>query len=65
MLKKTPNIIHLKSELREALFDTHANINDKWVPARPLGFSSWKYRLKATWLVFTGQADALIWPEGQ
>mgnify|MGYP001610755592 CR=1 FL=1 len=31
-------------------------------PARPEGFASIGYRLKATWLVFTGQADALIWP---
>lgn len=33
-----------------------------WVPARPEGFASITYRLKATWLVFTGQADALVWP---
>lgn len=33
-----------------------------WAPARPEGFASIWYRLRATWLVFTGQADALIWP---
>ena len=37
------------------------NGSEVWVPARPLGFSSLGYRLKATWLVFTGQADALRW----
>lgn len=37
----------------------------KWVPARSLGFQSFPSRLKAAWLVFTGHADALIWPEGQ
>lgn len=31
--------------------------------ARPEGFSSIRYRLRATWLVFTGRADALIWPK--
>ena len=40
-------------------------INGKWVPARPMGFHSIWYRLEATWLVFTGQCDALRWPEGQ
>lgn len=32
-----------------------------WVRARPLPFYSIRNRLKATWLVFTGQADAFIW----
>lgn len=31
-----------------------------YVPARPLGASF--HWLRATWLVFTGRADALIWP---
>ena len=29
-------------------------------PARPLGASF--HWLRATWLVFTGRADALVWP---
>lgn len=33
-----------------------------WVPARPLGYASWRHRWKAAWLVFTGRADALVWP---
>jgi hypothetical protein len=36
----------------------------RWVPARPLPFYSLFGRLRATWLVFTGQADALLW-DGQ
>lgn len=36
-------------------------IDGKYVPARSEGFSSWRYRLKAAWLVFTGKADALVW----
>ena len=32
-----------------------------WVPARPLSQTNPITRLKATWLVFTGQADAVIW----
>ena len=35
----------------------------KWAPARPEGFFSLRNRLKCAWLVFTGRADALVWPE--
>jgi hypothetical protein len=35
------------------------------VPARTIGYFSFRNRLKAAWLVYTGKADALIWPEGQ
>jgi hypothetical protein len=38
-----------------------ACINGNYVAARAEGFASWRYRLKATWLVFTGKADALTW----
>jgi len=34
----------------------------RWVPARLLGFASLGSRLRATWMVFTGRADALHWP---
>lgn len=33
------------------------------IPARPLNFFSIPARLKAAWLVYTGKADAVIWPE--
>jgi len=33
-----------------------------WVPARPLGFNSIPSRLRLAWMVFKGQADALVWP---
>ena len=32
------------------------------VPARPQGFWSWRYRWAAAWLVWTGRADAFVWP---
>lgn len=57
---KDPNIIHVHS-LLEQCRSTATEINGKWVPARPLGFSSIRHRLRATWLVWTGRADALIW----
>lgn len=33
-----------------------------YVPARPLGFCSLSNRIKSAWLVFTGKADAVLWP---
>lgn len=33
-----------------------------WVPARPLGLDTIPARFRAAWLVFTGKADALLWP---
>jgi hypothetical protein len=34
----------------------------RWVPARPIAFQSIRERVRATWLVWTGRADALVWP---
>ncbi|PUB80894.1 MAG: hypothetical protein DBP02_19820 [gamma proteobacterium symbiont of Ctena orbiculata] len=42
-----------------------AEINGKWVPARPLGFFSIWHRFECAWLAFTGQVDLVRWPEGQ
>ena len=36
----------------------------KWRPVRPIPPRFLRWRLRAAWLVFTGKADALIWPEG-
>lgn len=34
-----------------------------WCIARPDGLNSLYERLRCTWLVFTGKADAVRWPE--
>lgn len=34
---------------------------NKWLPARPLSLNNIKTRLKLTWMVFTGKADAVLW----
>lgn len=39
-----------------------AHVNGVWVPARPCGFYSIGNRLRCAWLVFTGRADAVVWP---
>jgi len=33
-----------------------------WVPARGMQMRSLKQKLKEVWLVWTGQADVLVWP---
>ena len=35
--------------------------NGKWVPCRPAGWDSILLRIRISWLVFTGKADALFW----
>ena len=44
-----------------------AEINGKWVPARPLNHKlrSLRQRWSEAWAVFTGKADVFTWPEGQ
>jgi hypothetical protein len=45
-----------------------ANLNGRWVPARPVPFWGWYgfwFRLRDAWAVLTKRADAFRWPEGQ
>jgi len=61
---KYPDIIYMSPVWVQRLTNTMAVIQEaKWVPARPLGYPSFSHRVKAAWLVFTGEADALVWPQ--
>lgn len=62
---KDPNIWFLNEVIKSSQQNAVEIVPGTWVPARPLGFSSWSFRIKAAWLVFTGKADALIWPGNQ
>lgn len=42
-----------------------ANQEGKYVPARGIGYATLRQRFKCAWLVFTGKADALVWPGDQ
>lgn len=64
MLNKAPNQFTLDT-LFECIIHNAVKINNEWVPARPLGFYSLSHRIKLAWMVFTGKADALTWPEDQ
>lgn len=64
-MKKYPNV-HTLEHLLEHANESHAGLPDgRYVPSRPEGFASLGSRLHCAWLVFTGYADALIWPGGQ
>jgi len=55
---RTPSIQHADSM---KAYNSQAEINGKWVLARPEPFHSWRERWKLAWAVFTGKADALFW----
>ena len=62
---KDPNIFYIDRLLEHCEANsariTAPDGHGAWVPARPLGYSSIKQRVKCAWLVFTGKADALLW----
>lgn len=49
-------------DLFEHADSNQAEINGKWVPARPLR-GGWFDRLRQAWAVLTDRADAFTWPE--
>ena len=65
---KYPNVVSLESvqftqdRERAVTMIRHAG---GYIPARPMGYASYKQRFKCAWMVFTGKADALVWPGGQ
>lgn len=58
-------IIQIHPNFCEWLGRSQKEIGGRWYPARPEGFASIWYRIKATWLVWTGRADAIVWPGNQ
>lgn len=55
---KLPNLL-------EHAFTCSAYIEGSWVPRRTIGRFDIRYRLKAACMVFTGKADAVVWPSDQ
>lgn len=64
-MEKAPTIWTL-SNLRQYIYEgPKTEKNGRWLPARPIGFFSLPYRVKAACLVFRGKADALVWPQDE
>lgn len=60
---KYPAIIHLSHDWLRELDKNAAGLPDgRYVPARAEPFEGNFNRWRAAWLVFTGRADALVWP---
>jgi hypothetical protein len=55
---KIPQVVHADDLVKEWPF--HGK-NGEWFMARPLPMYTIFERWKCAWLVFTGQADALLW----
>ena len=63
-MKQSPTIWNLK-QLINTVDEITVKIDKSWIPARPIGAFGINNRFKAAWLVFTGKADAVIWPGNQ
>ena len=48
-------------------WEEHTEVNGKWFLARPLGFQGLDlfWRIKCAWMVFTGEADVLLWMQNK
>lgn len=60
-----PNIVNAYelADPTSILRSVQAGLPDgRWVVARCEGFCSLRSRVRAAWLVWTGRADALVWP---
>lgn len=61
--KQFPAIITISHTWLRQAGECAAGLPDgSWPPARPLPYETMFGRWKAAWLVFTGRADALVWP---
>jgi len=66
--KRSPAMWKLE-QLLQSCKETQAQINGKWVPARPENFKPsylpLRNRLRYAWQVVCGSAETFVWPEGQ
>jgi hypothetical protein len=67
-MKQTPKIYQLERLIKIISTDPDmVKKNGKWVPSRPISFIGLAFgiRLHVAWKVFTGKADAVVWPEDE
>ena len=63
MKNQAPNFVKFEKIVQGHYDDCQAEVEKgKWAPARPLGYDSFRSRLRLAWMVFTGKCDALKWP---
>lgn len=60
---RKPGISYVSRPWLEMVASNETQLSDgRYVPARAEPFDSFFQRWRAAWLVFTGRADALVWP---
>ena len=67
MLKYAPSLYTLDAIVKIASDpeELSEHSSGEWVPARYMGMYGLRNRVKLAIIVFTGKADAVIWPGGQ
>jgi hypothetical protein len=63
-VKKYPIVWQLDCLIKWSKSNRTSNGNN-YYPVRPFGWPSLSSRVQIAWLVFTGRADAVIWPGDQ
>ena len=65
-MSRSPSIITLSEAARLAAEGPRVSVNGgPYVPGRPEGTHTIGSRLRATWMVLKGEADALVGPDDQ
>lgn len=62
LMKNRPNLLTVTSLMKSVAQNAQHTPDGKWLPARPVGAFGVVDRFRYAWLVFTGRADALLWP---
>lgn len=55
--------VYQAEKLKEDMNTISTEVKGRWIPVRPMGWTGYalRRRLKAAWMVFTGNADAVRW----
>jgi hypothetical protein len=64
-MDRAPSLWYLKDLYDEVTNGPRTCVKGHWVPERPLSFHSLRRRFRFAWMVFKGEADAVVWPEDE
>lgn len=62
---RAPTVWTLRGLFERAITVQTSHDGKNYYPGRPIGLDTVGNRIRCAWMVFTGRADAVIWPEGQ
>lgn len=64
-INRAPNVWKLRDLIASTDTIHVSRDGHHYYPGRPIGLDTIGNRVRCAWMVFTGRADAVIWPEGQ